>query len=74
MPPKEGSAEERVGTDTGTLAGKSKQDAILSILRPEQREAYEAEREKRHTEARQEMEAIGLTLPEDWKSSDMLDF
>ena len=64
---------EGIGPDTGTLAGKSKQDAILSILRPEQREAYEAEQEKRRTEAQKEMEAIGLTLPADWKSSDMLD-
>ena len=64
---------EGVGPDTGALAGKSKQDAILSILRPDQRETYEAEQEKRHTQARKEMEAIGLTLPADWKSSDMLD-
>lgn len=64
---------EGIGTDTGTLAGKSKQDAILAILRPDQREAYMAEQERRRTEAQKEMEAIGLTLPADWKSSDMLD-
>jgi hypothetical protein len=64
---------EGIGTDSGTLAGKSKQDAILAILRPEQREVYEAEQEKRRTRAREEMEAIGLTLPADWNSSDMLD-
>lgn len=64
---------EGIGTDTGTLAGKSKQDAILAILRPEQREVYEAEQEKRRTKAREEMEAIGLTPPADWNSSDMLD-
>jgi hypothetical protein len=64
---------EGIGPDSGSLAGKSKQDAILSILRPDQREAYEAEQEKRRTRAREEMEAIGLTLPADWNSSDMLD-
>lgn len=64
---------EGIGTDTGALGGKSKQDAILSVLRPEQREAYEAEQERRRDEARKEMEAIGLTPPADWDSSDMLD-
>ena len=64
---------EGIGTDTGTLTGKSKHGAILAILRPEQRQAYEAEQENRRTEARKEMEAIGLTLPADWNASDMLD-
>lgn len=66
---------EGLGTDTAALqSGKSKQDAILGVLRPEQREAYEAERIKRREAARKEMEEIGLTLPDDFKSFDPLDF
>lgn len=66
---------EGLGTDSAALAtGQSKQDAILAVLRPEQREAYQAEREKRRSEARKDMEAIGLTLPADWDSLDHLDF
>lgn len=45
-------------------------EAVLSVLRPEQRAAYEAERQRRRAEAAKDMEAIGLTLPENW---DMLD-
>jgi hypothetical protein len=45
-------------------------DAVLSVLRPDQRAAYEAERQRRREEAAKDMEAIGLTLPENW---DLLD-
>jgi hypothetical protein len=45
-------------------------EAVLSVLRPDQRAAYEAERQRRREEAAKDMEAIGLTLPEGW---DMLD-
>lgn len=66
---------EGLGTDTAALgAGSSKQDAILAILRPEQREAYQAERAKRRAAAQKEMEAIGLTLPADSNLHDPLDF
>lgn len=66
---------EGLGTDTGALPpGQSRQDAILAVLKPAQREAYEAERAKRRENARKEMEELGLTLPEDSKMFDPLDF
>ncbi|MEY3896144.1 MAG: hypothetical protein RLZZ214_1664 [Verrucomicrobiota bacterium] len=66
---------EGLGTDTAALGpGSSKQDAILAILRPEQREAYQAERAKRRAAAQKEMEAIGLALPADSNLHDPLDF
>lgn len=66
---------EGLGTDTAALsAGSSRQDAVLAILRPEQREAYEAERARRRAAAQKEMEAIGLTLPADSSLHDPLDF
>lgn len=66
---------EGLGTDTAALGpGSSKHDAILAILRPEQREAYQAERAKRRAAAQKEMEAIGLTLPADSNLHDPLDF
>jgi hypothetical protein len=65
---------EGLGTDTGALSsGKSKQEAILAVLRPEQRQAYEEERARKRIEAQKDMEAIGLTLPADFDSSDLLD-
>jgi hypothetical protein len=42
------------------------QEAMLSVLRPEQRAAYDAERKRRREEAAKDMEAIGLTLPPNW--------
>jgi hypothetical protein len=54
--------------------GKSKQDAIFDILTPIQREAYENHRNEKRSEAQKDMEAIGLRLPDDWNSSDLLDF
>lgn len=63
-----------LGTDTGALSsGKSKQDAILEVLRPEQRQAYEDDRKQKRLAAQKDMEAIGLTLPADFDSSDLLD-
>ncbi len=65
---------EGLGTDTAALAsGSSRQDAMLSVLRPEQREAYQAAQAKRRQQAREEMEAIGLSLPDDFKTFDPLD-
>lgn len=52
------------------VAGASPRDAMLSVLRPEQRDAYEKEKETRRKTAQQELDSIGLSLPPDW---DMLD-
>ena len=40
--------------------------AMLGVLRADQRAAYEAERQRRRGEAVKDMEAMGLTLPPDW--------
>jgi hypothetical protein len=66
----EGMSESKVSLSTG----KSKQDAIFDILTPIQREAYENHRNEKRSEAQKDMEAIGLRLPDDWNSSDLLDF
>lgn len=50
--------------------GGTSREAMLSVLRPEQREAYEAEQQRRYEEARKDMAAIGLTLPSDWEMLD----
>jgi hypothetical protein len=46
------------------------QQAMLSVLRPDQRAAYEAARQVRRAEAAKEMETLGLSLPPEW---DLLD-
>ena len=66
---------EGLGTGTAALqSGKSKQDAVLAILRPEQRQAYQDAQAKRRADARKEIEGLGLTLPEDSKMFDPLEF
>ncbi len=55
--------------DTAALSAggsQSRDEAILSVLRPDQREAFEAHREKQREEAEADMRAIGLKLPENW--------
>jgi hypothetical protein len=64
---------EGLGTDTA-LAGKNKQEAILSVLTPAQRESYEAERERQRLGAEKELGSMGLSLPDDWRDRDFLDF
>jgi hypothetical protein len=57
------------GTTGGEIPiadGATRQQALLSILRPEQRQAYEAEQQRRRESAQKDMEAIGLALPPDW--------
>ena len=66
---------EGMGTEKAALTtGQSKQDAMLAVLRPEQRAAYQEQREQKRTEARKDLESIGLTLPEDWDALEELDF
>ncbi|WP_193214109.1 hypothetical protein [Luteolibacter marinus] len=62
---------EGIGGDIGTTPGGDTNAAMLSVLRPDQRESYETERQRRRDEAVKEMEEIGLTMPVDW---DPLDF
>jgi len=66
---------EGLGTENSALSsGQSKQDAMLAILSPEQRTTYQAERERKRLEAQKDLEAIGLSMPEDWDALEELDF
>lgn len=56
--------------DIGNLPAGSREEATLAVLRPDQREAYQAERQRRRDEAEKNMKAIGLTLPETWNFLD----
>lgn len=58
------------GGAVGQTNGADAETAILSVLRPDQRNTYKAEETRRMDEARKDMESYGLTLPPDW---DMLD-
>lgn len=56
-----------LGNDRAALApGQSRDEAILAVLRPDQRERYEAHRNERRQQAEAEMSEIGLKLPADW--------
>ncbi len=45
----------------------NREQAVLSVLRPDQRAAYEAEQQRRRNGAAKDMEAVGLTLPANWE-------
>ena len=57
---------EGAGGNIGTSISGNRQQAVLSVLRPDQRTAYEAAQQTRRIEAAQNMAAIGLSLPADW--------
>ena len=61
---------EGIGGDIGKTPAGDRQQAMLSVLRPEQKEAYEATRQKRREQAAEEMQTLGLSLPPEW---DLLD-
>ncbi len=65
---------EGIGGEISTTPGGGRQDAMLSVLRPEQKDAYEAERQHRREEAAKDLEAIGLSLPPSWDMLDDEDF
>lgn len=50
-----------------------RQEALLAVLRPEQRAKYEAERQQRRSAAEKEMAGVGLKLPEGWEIFDESD-
>ena len=54
----------------GVAPTENAREAMLAVLRPEQRAAYEAERQRRREEAVKDLEAIGLTLPPEWEMFD----
>lgn len=65
---------EGLGDGSEVAAGESKEEAIVSILTPVQRDAWQAEKARRRESMKQEMESLGLSLPEDDKRLDSLDF
>lgn len=56
---------EGLGSDAGVLSdGTSRDEAILAVLRPDQREAWEADRRRRREAAARNFEAMGLKAPD----------
>lgn len=50
----------------GSTPGGDRETALMTLLRPDQRAAYEAERQHQRDQAGKNLEAIGLSLPQDW--------
>ena len=65
---------EGIGGDIGNTPAGERQQAMLSVLRPEQRETYEAERQRRRDDAAMELGEVGLSLPPGWDMLDAEDF
>lgn len=61
------------GGEIGATPGGDVRRAMLEVLRPDQRAAYEAERQRRYEEAAKDAAAVGLKLPEDWQPFDDLE-
>lgn len=58
---------EGLGDDSSQLSpGQSRDEAILQILRPEQREQYDQQRRERQAAAQREFDDLGLKLPDNW--------
>ena len=54
------------GGQTTISPGQSRDEAIMKVLRPDQRHQYEEHRIARRAEATREMEEVGLKLPDNW--------
>ena len=65
---------EGAGGEIGGAAAGDRQQALLAVLRPDQRTAYQAEQQRRRDEADKNMKTMGLTLPADWNALDDNDF
>ncbi|MHA3775660.1 hypothetical protein ACXR0O_29450 [Verrucomicrobiota bacterium sgz303538] len=61
---------EGVNGQIGATPAGDRQAAILSVLSPDQRVAYEAERQRRREAAEKDLAAIGLTLSPNWEMFD----
>jgi len=61
-------------SDIATGHAGTKQEAIMNVLRPDQREIYQQEMQHRRAEAAKDLKAIGLSLPKDWDPIEMEDF
>lgn len=62
------------GDITTPATTANRKDAMLAILRPEQRAAYQAEQQRQRDQAAKNMEAMGMTLPPNWDPLDDRDF
>lgn len=60
--------------EIGVVPSENAREAMLAVLRPEQRASYDAERQRRREEAAKDLKAIGLTLPPDWEMLEESDF
>ncbi|MGC4016233.1 MAG: hypothetical protein QM755_17180 [Luteolibacter sp.] len=58
------------GEIASSSAGGSSEDATLAVLRPDQREKYLAEKQRRRESAAKDLESIGLSLPSNWDPLD----
>lgn len=65
---------EGIGGDIGGTPGGGGHDAMLSVLRPDQRQKFEDERQRRRQEAEKEMNEMGFALPSNWDLLDQADF
>ncbi|MCW1921100.1 hypothetical protein OKA05_00955 [Luteolibacter arcticus] len=65
---------EGIGGEIASTPGGNRQDAMLAVLRPEQREAYESERQRQRQKAEEDLGQIGLSLPPNWDLLDDEDF
>ncbi len=61
---------EGIGGEIAATPGGDPREAMLSVLRQDQRAAFDAEMERRRQEAEKEMGKVGLSLPPNW---DMFD-
>lgn len=58
---------EGLGDDSSQLApGQSRDEAVLQVLRPGQRDQYEQQRQERQAAAQREFDDLGLKLPDNW--------
>lgn len=58
----------------GSSPSGNANDAVLSVLRPDQRELYQADALRRRQAAEKDLQAIGLSLPENWNPLEAEDF
>jgi hypothetical protein len=54
--------------------GKNQKQALMSVLRPDQKKAYEAHRKERLEKAREDASQYGVSIPDDWDLDDDIDF
>jgi hypothetical protein len=64
---------EGIGGDLSGKPAANSREAMLEVLRPDQRAAYETERQKQYDEASKNAAVLGLTLPADWNPLDELE-